>query len=329
MTGRWVVTKVTDFWDPKHYSKDNNDLKEIGNSPFIYGREHITPPEVEALRPEGSEANSSGWRVRVVPNKFPALQVEGEIDYHQDQLFESSNGIGAHEVLIETPEPQKQMADFSDEEMLDVMNMYQRRVIDLSGDQRFKYVIIFKNYGKSAGATIAHAHSQVIALPMIPKYVLDKLNGAKEYFNQNKRNIYEDILAQEMKERERIVTENEDYLCFCPFVSRYAFETWIMPKKSESIFSELKKDGLNRLALILKDTLGRIRQLLDDPSLNFYLQLKPVNSDYDAPFLWHIEIVPKLTPFAEFDRDAGFYIVQTPPHLAAQYLREAASSVPA
>jgi UDPglucose--hexose-1-phosphate uridylyltransferase len=209
------------------------------------------------------------------------------------------------------------------EEIQNVLRMYKQRYNDLSGDSRFKYVLIFKNFGESSGASIEHGHSQLIALPMIPKYVQEKMEGAGYYFNHHKRSVFADILEQEKQEKQRIVFENEKFICFCPFVQRFPFEMWIFPKNMDSKFQQIEGAELTQLAEMLKDSLSRLKNCLANPSYNFYLQLDPINIEYEKSFLWHIEIVPKLTRASELDWDTGFYVVHTPPEQAARYLREA------
>lgn len=321
--GRWVIVRTMEPWTPDHYEKEDNSVKYAQASPFSEYRESMTPPEVEAIRAPGSSPNAPGWQVRVVPNKFPALKIEGDLDRHGMGIFDMSNGIGAHEVLIETPDPAKQMADFTPEEIKNVLWMYQRRSLDLAKDKRFQYIVVFKNFGRSAGASVEHAHSQIIALPMIPKYVQEKLVSAREYFQYRGRSIFSDILLQEREEKNRIVTENDQYMAFCPFVSRYSFEISLFPKKEQTRFVHLKEDELQSLGQILLDVLRRLRTCLGNPSFNFYLHVHPIHYAHEETFMWHMEIVPKLTRSTVFEWGTGFHVVFTPPEVAAKYLREA------
>jgi len=316
--GRWVIIDNDNVYHPQDYEKEDNTPRHIAESPFIYGHEHLTPPEIDVIHSKGSD----DWQVRVVPNKFPALAVEGNLDPQQVGNFELLNGIGAHEVIIETPDPAEQFADYSVQRIVDILTIYQRRYLDLTNDQRFKYIMIFKNFGASAGTSIEHAHSQLIALPMIPKYVQEKLDGAADFYKRRGRSIFVDMLNQEKEDQERIISENQDFISFCPFVPRFAFESCIFPQDCHSKFQELDEAKLVSLATLLKGVLLRLKICLSNPSFNFYLQLDPVNIEYEQSFLWHIEIVPKLTSVAEFDWDTGFYVVRTPPQLAAKYLRD-------
>jgi UDPglucose--hexose-1-phosphate uridylyltransferase len=203
-----------------------------------------------------------------------------------------------------------------------VLKQYQRRIIDLTGDKRFKYIIVFKNYGKSAGTSVEHAHSQIIALPMVPKYVAEEIEGARAYYEQNQRCVFCDIIDQEHQDQARIIAENDDFIAFCPFVPRYAFECWVAPKRHDSKFVAMDERVRDALAQILKETLLRLKICLSDPSYNFFLHNEPVNAGDQKAFHWHIEIDPKLTRTTGFEWGTGFYVVRTSPEAAAGYLRD-------
>ena len=321
--GRWVIVD-TDYPSlPGDFEKESHIFKEMA-CPFCPGNESITPTEIEVIRAPGSKPNTPGWQVRVVPNKFPALQIEGDLDRRGIGIYDMSRGVGAHEVIIQTPDHKKEIPDYSDEEAANVLSMYCRRSTDLSNDKRFKYVMIFKNYGPSAGASLEHPHTQLIALPMIPKNVLEEIEGARDYFNYKERCIFCDIIRQEMHEKERIICENKYYIALCPYVSRFPFEVWIMPKKHNIHFCQMAKDELPELARILKEALLRLKITLSDPAYNYIIHTAPVNTaEPEEGYHWHFEIMPKLTRVAGFEWGTGFYIVSTPPELAAKYLKGA------
>jgi len=319
--GQWVVVQKENSLGPESYEKEDQTIKHMETCQFCPGKEYQTPPEVDAIRKNGSKADTPDWQVRVVPNKFPALKIEGDLDERKEGLFDMSNGIGAHEVLIETPDHEKNFAEYTQEEVSNVIKQYQSRIIDLTGDKRFKYILIFKNYGESAGTSVEHAHSQIIALPMIPKYVAEKIDGAKAYYDQNQHCVFCDIIEQEHQDQNRILLENDDYIAFCPFVPRYAFEFWIVPKRHDSTFVTIDDNGRDSLAAILKETLLRLKNCLSNPSYNFYIHNAPVNAGDQKAFHWHIEIVPKLTRTTGFELGTGFYFVRTSPEAAAGYLR--------
>lgn len=322
IVGRWVIVNVEDSMGPEAFEKETHEMKQESTCQFCYGREGQTPPEIEAARPGHTAPNSPGWSVRIVPNKFPALRIEGDIDRRGIGIFDMSNGIGAHEVLIETPVHSKSLADFTNQEMFEVVRKYQSRSRSLARDKRFKYILIFKNFGESAGTSIEHGHSQIIALPMVPKYVLEELNGAKEYHDFRGRCIFCDMITQEYKDKERIIAENKDFIVFCPFVPRYPFESWILPKKHSAQFNDMSDEEGYNLACILREVLARVKICLSNPAYNFFLHTAPVNSEAHDGYHWHIEIIPKLTRVAGFEWGTGFYIVPTSPKEAAKYLRE-------
>ncbi len=321
--GRWVIVENdNDSYSPQDYGVEERIPKQKAICQFCSGKENLTPPEVDAIRVGGSSPNTPGWLARVVSNKFPALKIEGELDKRGTGIYDISNGVGAHEVLIETPEHYLNLADLKVEDFVNAIKLYQNRSLSLARDKRFKYIMIFKNYGESAGASVEHAHSQIIALPMVPKYVLEELEGAVSYFNFRGRCIYCDIIELEYADKDRVVTENDTFICFCPYVPRYPFECWILPKEHHSDFCSLSDRECFQLASLLKEMLCRIKICLSDPSYNYYLHVTPVNYEREESYHWHIEIVPQLTREAGFEWGTGFYMVRTSPSVAAEYLRK-------
>ena len=324
IVGRWAIIETENPAMPDSFLKEDQSRRHEATCQFCSGREHLTPPEIDVVRTPGSPPNAPGWSVRVVANKFPALMIEGELDKRGVGLFDMCNGIGAHEVVIETPDHHKDLVDLSLEEICHVIQMYQNRYLGLAKDKRFKYILIFRNFGESAGTSVEHAHSQIIALPMIPKYVLEKIEGAANYSEYRGRCIFCDTIAQEKENKERIVTENEDFIAFCPFVPRYPFETWIFPKEHDLSFRKMTDHQQRNTARILKEMLLKMKAALNNPSYNFFIHLPPVNLGYSQEtFHWHIELIPQLTRVAGFEWGTGFYIIPTPPAMAAKFLREA------
>lgn len=323
--GQWVIVKTVDSLGPDNYKNSGQPLEHEATCQFCPGREHMTPPEVGVIaRVDPKTGQQEGWQVRAVSNKFPALKIEGLLDEKRDGMYLQTDGIGAHEVVIETPAHYQNLTDLSDAEMISVLKIYKERVVDLSKDKRFKYIVVFKNYGESAGTTVEHAHSQIIALPMIPKYVQQEIDGAKKYFDTNKNCVFCDMINQEQADKSRLITQNEDFISFCPYVPRYPFESWILPLKHQSEFSEISVDEQTRLALILKETLLRIKRCLNNPSYNFYLHIAPINEARPESYHWHVEIVPKLSSVSGFEWGTGVYVVSTDPDQAASYLRNVA-----
>jgi UDPglucose--hexose-1-phosphate uridylyltransferase len=323
VVGRWVIIDSDHPQGPSDFPKDDNVPTGQEVCPFCPGREHQTPPEVDAVRPPKGLANTPGWLVRTVPNKFPVLSSEGSLQKDGIGIYDQMTGIGAHEVLIEGPDHDKSLADLTKEEMQAVMSQYLGRFRQLSNDSRFKYVVVFKNFGSSAGATVEHPHSQIIALPMVPKTVLEELKGAEHYHQYRGRCVFCDMISQEYQDKERIVVENSSFLAFCPYAPRYAFEIWIIPKGHSADFAHADESTQVHLAQILQDMLKRVKKVLGNPSYNYYLHTAPIGYANSACYHWHIEIIPKLTRSVGFEWGTGLHIVPTFPQDSARYLREA------
>lgn len=298
-----------------------------GFCPFCYGNESKTPPEIQAYRPNQNggqpQRDSSGWTVRVVPNKFPALGIEGNLDRQAEGLFDKMNGVGAHEVIVENNEHNATLASMSPKNIEDVLWTFRDRILDLKKDRRLKYILIFKNYGEAAGATLEHTHSQLIALPVVPIYVAEEIEGAKQYYIYKERCVFCDIVRQETETGIRVVAENDDFLTIAPYAPRFPFETWILPKQHESAFENSSSRMFQNLAKSIRTLLNKANRVLDDPPYNLVIHSSPTQDSNNDHYHWHIEFVPKLTKVGGFEWGTGFYINPTPPEEAAKFLREA------
>ena len=217
IVGRWVIVDTDNPETPENFEYEQNVVRG-GLCPFCSGNEAMTPPEIDSIRSNNTLANTPGWQVRTVPNKFPALTIEGNLDKRGIGMYDMCNGVGAHEVLIETPYHHKDISELKIDEVANIVRMWCRRAIDLSKDSRFKYVMLFRNYGLGSGASLEHPHSQIVALPMVPKNVNEEIKGAHDYFNYRGRCIFCDIIHQEKIDKERLVVENGNFIAFCPFV---------------------------------------------------------------------------------------------------------------
>jgi len=321
IVGRWVIISTERAQRPSDF-KIQKDEKKGGFCPFCYGNEAKTPPEILAYRPRGSKPNESGWDLRVVSNKFPALMVEGELNKKGDGVYDMMNGVGAHEVIVENPDHNISLANLSEDKFQNVFWAFRDRIIDLKKDKRFRYVLVFKNHGLRAGASLEHPHSQLIALPILPKTVIEELNGSKEYFSYKDRCLYCDIISQEIDDHKRVVLENEDFIVMCPFAPRFPFEFWLLPKKHSAHFEDLTKHEMGNLTIIFQRALKKLELALDDPPYNFMIHTAPLNMPNPEIYHWHIELTPRLTRMAGFERGSGFYINPTAPEVSAQFLRE-------
>ncbi|MEJ2007236.1 MAG: galactose-1-phosphate uridylyltransferase [Acidobacteriota bacterium] len=323
ITGRWVIIATERAKRPSDFVRDKVQIRGSGFCPFCYGNEAKTPPEIIAYRSDGSLRNSPGWSLRVVANKFPALGIEGSLNRQGEGLFDKMSGIGAHEVIIETPDHQKTLAMLSQQQIEDVLWAYRDRILDLKKDRRFKYIMIFKNHGEAAGASLEHTHSQLIALPVVPKRVHEETDGAREYFNFKERCIFCDIIRQESESGIRVIADSPEFIAVAPFAPRFPFEIWIIPHVHQSAFEDSQKQEFEQLAVMLKDMLMRLDKVLDYPAYNYIIHTSPIPESPNDHYHWHLEIMPKLTKIAGFEWGTGFHINPTPPEESAKFLREA------
>jgi UDPglucose--hexose-1-phosphate uridylyltransferase len=323
ITGRWVIIATDRAKRPTDFVREKVQIRGSGFCPFCYGNELKTPPEIQAYRSSGSAKDTPGWTLRVVPNKFPALGIEGTLNRQGEGLYDKMNGIGAHEVIIETPDHQLTLATMPVRSVEDVLWAYRDRVLDLKKDRRFKYILIFKNHGEAAGASLEHTHSQLIALPVVPKRVREEVDNAKEYYNFKERCIFCDIIRQELEDSVRVIAENQAFIALAPYAPRFPFELWLIPRVHQSAFEESQKHAFEQLAALLKDMLARLDKVLDSPAYNYIIHTSPFPEASNDYYHWHLEIMPKLTKVAGFEWGTGFYINPTAPEESAKFLREA------
>lgn len=322
VSGRWVIVATERAARPTDFKTSHQIIKN-SFCPFCEGNEDKTPPEIMAYRDNGAMPNTGGWRVRVVPNKYPALQREGEYTKCEEGIYDTMNGIGAHEVIIESPRHIQSLTALDNENVKEVLLCYRDRLVDLKNDKRFVYGLLFKNVGFSAGASLEHSHSQLIVTPIVPPLVANEIANAKAFYQHKGRCLFCDMIQQEIETNKRIVISTDNFVVFAPFASRFPFEIWIIPKKHGSHFENIQGFEAEELAHVLKSALIKLEAALDFPPYNYIIHSAPFNvteseSEY---FHWHIEIIPRLTNIAGFEWGTGFYINPTPPEEAAELLR--------
>lgn len=322
VVGRWVIIAHERAKRPHDFKGESQTQADGGICPFCEGNEAHTPPEIIAYRERGTPPNGSGWRVRVVPNKFPALKIEGNLHKRGDGIYDRMAGIGAHEVIIETPRHHLSLSDLPEDDIREVIWVYRDRLLDLKKDNRLVHGILFKNVGSAAGASLEHTHSQLIVTPTVPISVWEEMTGALEFYNYRGRCIYCDMILQELETESRIVLDTPHFTAFCPFASRFPFETWILPKTHSSHFENIPKPGVDDLGSVLKQVLGKLEHALDTPAYNYIIHTAPFNHQELPHYHWHVEVIPRLTKVAGFEWGSGFYINPVPPEDAAAYLRE-------
>ena len=320
VSGRWVIVSTERSARPTDFKTDQQIIKS-SFCPFCEGNEDKTPPEILAYRENGTKANTGGWRVRVVPNKFPALRIEGEENKRGEGVYDRMNGIGAHEIIIESPRHVQSLTALDNGNVEEVLLCYRDRLIDLKNDKRLVYGLLFKNVGFPAGASLEHTHSQLIVTPIVPQLVENEMANAKTFYQHRERCLFCDMIQQEIDTNSRIIISADNFVAFAPFASRFPFEIWILPKKHEAHFENLQKFEIDELATVLKSALASLEATLDFPSYNYVIHSAPFNINESESFHWHIEIIPRLTNIAGFEWGTGFYINPTPPEEAAEILR--------
>lgn len=330
--GRWVIIAAERSKRPDDFRPATEIKKEETGKfcPFCPGNENKTPPEVFAIRKKGTKANQPGWLVRVVPNKFPALQRgrRPAIQNSDDGLFFWMEGIGVHEVIIESQNHDLDLADLSIGHLEKIIETYCARMIEIQAEKQYKYIHLFKNKGPEAGASLAHPHSQIVATPIVPKRNLEEFRSASELKECFGQCIFCRLMEEELKKGERVVYQNDHFCVLTPFASRFPFELRLYPRRHSPWFSEINKAEIKSLARTLKLILNQLKKVLADPPYNFYIhQGANPNSESDCPqslieyYHWHLEIIPVLSRVAGFEWGTGFYINPISPEAAAKFLR--------
>jgi UDPglucose--hexose-1-phosphate uridylyltransferase len=327
VTREWVIIAEERNRRPGDFHVSHEDVSRspiyVEDCPFCAGNEVMTPPEVLAFRTTAGPRDDKGWTVRVVPNKFPALEIGGELGRRGLGMYDYMNGIGAHEVVVEAPDHNQSLSSLSRTHCADVFWACRERFVDLSGDRRFKYILFFRNHGPLAGASLPHPHSQIIALPMVPIEVVAELEGMQQYAEYRDRCPYCDIIQQERESGDRVVFETDTHLVYQPFASRYPFETCIVPKEHQPSFADLRYSEMDGVAEAVQGALQRLEKCLNFPPYNLAMHTLPINTSRPEDFHWQIQIVPRLTIAAGFEMGTGVYINTVAPEHAARCLREA------
>jgi UDPglucose--hexose-1-phosphate uridylyltransferase len=327
---QWVIVATQRAARPSGYQvRVSEEPPEF--CPFCPCNEDKTPPEIFAMREGFSAPNSPGWQVRVVPNKFPAVGLEGDLQRTAVGVYDRMRGVGAHEIIIEAPLHTQHMAEQPVEHLAKVLRTYRERMKSLLDDSRFLYVMVFRNHGEMAGATLPHPHSQVIALPILPNVLETELQSARDHYRRTERCLFCDIIQQERDATVRMVADHEGFAVFAPYASRSPYELCLMPLDHEADFTQISDSQCASLSKVLSETLRRLKSCLNNPPYNFILHSSPnprsravavqeLPDIHDA-YHWHIEIIPRLSKPAGFEWGTGFHINSTPPEEAAESLR--------
>jgi UDPglucose--hexose-1-phosphate uridylyltransferase len=330
ISGRWVILAAERSKRPDDFRPAQPTKKEEtpGFCPFCEGNESKTPPEVFSVRKKRTHKDKPGWWVRVVPNKFPALNRGIPPVRHDEGIFQWMEGVGVHEVIIETPVHGRELSDLPLYHVLHVLETYKDRIMSIEKEYQYKYVHVFKNKGRDAGASLSHAHSQIVATPIIPRGVNEELYNCERLHRQFEECVFCRIIRDESKIGDRLVLRDEHFCAITPFAPRFPFEMRIYPLRHSPWFTTVNKTELDALARMMKVILGKMKNVLSDPPFNYFIHQAPnPNFPHEAwahleqSYHWHIEVIPVLTRVAGFEWGTGFHINPVPPETAAGFLR--------
>lgn len=326
LTGEWVIIATERARRPETFvskvEERENPPPRVESCPFCPGNEHQTPPEVLKYRKDVHDAK---WDVRVIPNKFPALERDPQAPHTMPssrcELFLSHQGYGVHEVIIETPWHNRHLAELSVGEVEMVLRSFQERTIALARDEQLRYVQIFRNHRKEAGASIEHPHCQLLALPYIPPLLNKEYTRSHDFYLEEGRCLLCSLIEKEEASGQRVVLQNDSYIAYIPFAASLPFSAMIAPREHYSSL-EVSPDGWEKdLAPLLKEFLTMLAEKLEDPPYNFYLHVAPLRTSPLSYYHWHLEIIPKLTIVAGWEMATGTFINVSRPEEAAEYLK--------
>jgi len=327
---RWVIIAKNRAERPLELTDAPAARSRDTKCPFCEGNEHDTPHEIAAVRANGTSLDQPGWQVRVVPNRYPAVVTAPPSDPCSDDFYQATPGdsfylttpgVGAHEVIIESPQHLVSVSELSEETLRDVFGMYRSRLLALKEDKRLAHATIFKNVGAAAGASIEHTHSQLIATPLVPTQIALELDGGERFYRSHRRCAYCETLERELALGERIVLETPRFVTFCPFASRFPYETWIVPREHSSHYETLSLAQAAQLGQIMKRSIEKIEAVLDRVAYNSIIHTAPFDTFDLDHYHWHIEIIPRVTKTAGFEWGTGLFINSVPPEEAATVLR--------
>ena len=318
---QWVIISPERGKRPSDFKKNIEAIDDHENCPFCEGNEDKTPNESLAFRTAGTDANKPGWWIRIFPDNAPILLPNGDAGREGIGMFDAMNSIGIHEVVVETPDHHTSLSTATTEQVREIIWAYKQRIREIKKNPLYKHFMIVKNSGKGA-SNFSHSHSHIVATPIIPKRIEEELEGAREYYHYHDRCLFCDIVRQEIKEGNRVVFEDENFLVFCPFAARFPFEMGIIPKAHHSFFENINNDQVHGFANALQIALKKLDALLPGMPFNYVLHTSPCSDAYKDFYHWHLEIIPKLTKVAGFEWGSGFYINPTSPEDAAKALRE-------
>jgi UDPglucose--hexose-1-phosphate uridylyltransferase len=319
-TKQWVLYAPSRSKRPTDFREEKNGRKKLpehdDNCPFCRGNENMLP----GIITEVPENNQGEWKVRVVPNKFAALTPKGDSIRRNDGIYVTMNGYGRHEVIIEHPKHNQDIATMAQQETNAVIEMYHKRYLDLIREHENMLTLIFRNHGKRAGTSLAHPHSQVIVTSFVPHYIRWREEEAQHYFDEWGRCVFCDILEFEEKSKRRIVNQKNNLVAFIPFHAEVPFEIWIMPKKHQADFGNISDKEKIDLAEMLHELLFKLYDKLNDPDYNYIINTSTRYKAGEPQLHWYLQIRPRLTTQAGFEIGSGICINPSIPEDDADFL---------
>lgn len=327
ISGRWVIIASERGSRPGALQPRPQLRTDPADCPFCTGREHLTPPEVLAVRPAGGAANGPGWTVRAIPNRYPAVRaLPSEISDNTLVTDEICPGWGHHEVVVECPEHLVSATARPPEHWGDLFHVYRERARELLSTPPTRCIQIFKNGGLTAGATQEHAHSQILALLQIPPLLAEEVAGALAFWQTQRCCVFCQQGDREC-DSARFVTDTPHFAAWCPFASRFPFEMCIAPRFHQHDFRWLNDDLLVEFGGLIRRLCLVLETLLPPAAYNYFLHTAPVEDVLAESFHWHWEITPRLLQLAGLEVGGGLMINPVPPEWAAKILRDTLTSL--
>jgi UDPglucose--hexose-1-phosphate uridylyltransferase len=331
LLNRWVVIATERGRRPTDFAKKRNEQATTAMCPLCPGNEHMTPPAVLVYLPEAEgirkdreqgEFRHKNWLIRVIPNLYPAFSPPKD-PKDQEQIMKSADfgyAVGHHEVLVESPNHSEHPADAELSQLVHLVNAYKDRLGEIAAKPYVKYVQIFRNHGLEAGASLSHAHSQIIATPFVPRIIAEEQEASKNNWNQHKKCIFCELIQKE-KASPRFIGDNEYFTVFAPYASVHPMEFWIIPKRHAANFLDLTQAETEAFAKTLKASMKALKDLVNDPPYNYGFHLA-IDKDAEDYYHWHVEVYPQLAIWAGFEKSTGMYINTVTPESAAAELRK-------
>jgi len=317
-TKRWVIIATERAKRPDQFKRGDEKPPVAPldpKCPFCPGNEQLTPEVILRYPQEGP------WEIRVIPNKFPALEGSGEVVVHEPHGLSTTNGYGSHEVIIESPKHNLSFATLPPQARRKMLDVFEVRLRSLRNLPHVKFISIFRNHGRAAGTSLIHPHCQLIATPIVPTHIRQEVEESRRHYDDHVTCVYCEMMDIESNVGKRVILDSPHFLALAPFASRTPFEMMVLPKRHCSDFGEMTMSEANDLADMLGTVLGKMHDRLNDPDYNLMLHTAPLRDIPQDCYHWHVEILPKLTIAAGFELGTGIYINSSKPEECAAFLR--------